>query len=274
MSRWPGNGIGVQRTPTTLAASGVWNLNEQLLAKKASIWPRTTEVPETVSGLLTWHDAADASTVTLSGSSVTAWADKSGNGKNLTSVSGRYPGYTAGQALTFDGSQFMYADLGYNAPTTRTLYAVCTLYQLDPPAASTGGGVLGYEQNGSDNFDTIVYNENTARRWQTGSSGGARNVSSSPSETRVNQRILIAVSYGSGLTRIYRLGALIGSSNSFTPAGGQNRLIVGQRHNTWGTPASNGYWYGTVSECITYNSVHSDADRQKIEAYLTAKWSI
>lgn len=275
MGTWPGGGIGIQRVPSLSSASGVWNLNEQLLAKKSSTWPLVLEAPQTISGMLTWYDASDLTTVTVSSGSVTAWADKSGNGKTLVSPSGRNPGYTSGQALTFNGTQFMYSDLGYNAPTTRTMYVVCTLYQLDPPASSTGGGVLGFENSSSDSFDTIVYNENSARKWQTGSSGGARNVVAATSETRVNQRILMTVTYGNGHTRIYRMGSLDGSSNSFTPASNQNRIIVGQRHNTWSaSPPSNGYWFGTVSECITYNTIHSDSDRQKIETYLNTKWSI
>ena len=273
MKSWPGGRIGVQNTPTLSSASGIWGIKEQLIARKSSTWP-TREVPQTVSGISTWHDASDVNTVTLSAGSVTSWADKSGNSKNLVSVTGKNPGYTSGQAITLNGSQFMYVDLGYNAPVARTMYVVATLYQLDPPASSTGGGILGFENNAADSFDTIVYNENSARKWQTGSSGGARNVIAATSETRVNQKILMTVVYGTGYTKIYRLGVSDATSSSFTPASNQNRLILGVRHNTFATPPTNGYWYGTVSECITYSGMHTDADRQKIEAYLTAKWSI
>jgi hypothetical protein len=45
-----------------------------------------------------WLDAADAGTITLNGSNVSQWNDKSGKGRNLTQVTGaRQPGYvTAG----------------------------------------------------------------------------------------------------------------------------------------------------------------------------------
>ena len=38
--------------------------------------------------------------------------------------------------------------------------------------------------------------------------------------------------------------------------------------------ASGGYLNGTISEVLIYNSVLSNADRQKVEGYLAWKWSI
>jgi hypothetical protein len=56
--------------------------------------------PRSISGLAVWHDAADSSTVTLDSGRVSAWADKSGNGRTMSnSTSGTtQPSYiTAGQ---------------------------------------------------------------------------------------------------------------------------------------------------------------------------------
>jgi hypothetical protein len=47
--------------------------------------------PKSISGLVGWYDASDASTLTLSGSNVTAWADKSDAGYDLTNVGGTNP---------------------------------------------------------------------------------------------------------------------------------------------------------------------------------------
>lgn len=40
--------------------------------------------PKSVSGLAAWWDADDSTTITLNGSTVSEWRDKSGNGRNLT----------------------------------------------------------------------------------------------------------------------------------------------------------------------------------------------
>jgi hypothetical protein len=47
--------------------------------------------PDSISGLVGWWDASDTSTLTLSGSNVTAWADKSDAGYDLTNVAGTNP---------------------------------------------------------------------------------------------------------------------------------------------------------------------------------------
>jgi hypothetical protein len=40
--------------------------------------------PKSISDLAVWLDASDASTITLNGGNVSAWGDKSGNGRNFT----------------------------------------------------------------------------------------------------------------------------------------------------------------------------------------------
>jgi hypothetical protein len=46
-----------------------------------------------------WFDGADATTLTLSGSNVTAWRDKSGNANNINSFSATQPVYNASTGL-------------------------------------------------------------------------------------------------------------------------------------------------------------------------------
>ena len=56
-----------------------------------------------------WLDASDASTITLNGSTVSQWSDKSGNNRNFTqATAASQPGYSTGALnnlpiLTFDG---------------------------------------------------------------------------------------------------------------------------------------------------------------------------
>ena len=56
--------------------------------------------------LALWLDAADADTITLNGSNVSQWDDKSGNGRNVSqAVAAQQPAYDAvNKIITFDGS--------------------------------------------------------------------------------------------------------------------------------------------------------------------------
>lgn len=66
--------------------------------------------PLSVAGLSAWYDAADASTITLNGSAVSVWRDKSGNGLHASqSTANNQPLYAATRknslpVITFDGA--------------------------------------------------------------------------------------------------------------------------------------------------------------------------
>ena len=78
---------------------------------RAFIQKRTPFKPTDIGGCQLWLDAADATTLTLSGSIVTQWRDKSGSGNNATPV---YTGPTLVQnvknslpGLSFSGGNIM-----------------------------------------------------------------------------------------------------------------------------------------------------------------------
>lgn len=51
--------------------------------------------PKSISGLAAWFDADDATTITLNGSTVSEWRDKSGNGRHATqATASNQPGYS------------------------------------------------------------------------------------------------------------------------------------------------------------------------------------
>ena len=51
-----------------------------------------------------WLDGADTSSMTFSGSTITQWSDKSGNGKNATATG--TPTYLTGGGVNFNGSSY------------------------------------------------------------------------------------------------------------------------------------------------------------------------
>ena len=75
-----------------------------------------------IPGLVMWFDSADASTIVLSGITVTSWLDKSGLGNNALPGGGGQPTYTASTpgiqfnagSLSLPNGAFPYGDSGYS----------------------------------------------------------------------------------------------------------------------------------------------------------------
>ena len=85
MNYWNGNLItSTRREPSATSASGIFNLNSQLIYKQGNTWPSPINVVQT--NLNVWLDAAQASSYSGSGST---WADLSGNGNDAT-LTGTY----------------------------------------------------------------------------------------------------------------------------------------------------------------------------------------
>ena len=70
--------------------------------------------PRSITGCSFWFDATDSSTITLSSGSLTQWNDKSGNGRNLTAVSG-YANATVSSAFQNGLNVFNFSGNGLNA---------------------------------------------------------------------------------------------------------------------------------------------------------------
>ncbi|MDP3717083.1 MAG: hypothetical protein Q8T13_04855 [Acidobacteriota bacterium] len=90
MSGWNGGVIGATRTPTILAASGVWAMNLLANAQRAGIWPRQRDVVAfdavTTGGSSFSHTVGSGNNRKLL---VCTWADSSGvtyNGVAMTKV--------------------------------------------------------------------------------------------------------------------------------------------------------------------------------------------
>jgi len=212
-----------------------------------------------------WLDADDASTITLNGSTVSQWNDKSGNGRNaVQATAANQPTYNSTflngkPALVFDGlaktfqvgfplsgndiSIFVVARRNLTSPITNSLIRwQATAYLVYPygtvTALSTDGGVSTID-NPAAGFVSNDYGIGLYRR--------SRGVSK---ETYWNGTV-------SGTTS---------SINSALPS--ISTLFIGSSGGT--AEFFNGY----VSEiCITGNAVSTDI-RQKLEGYLAWKWGL
>jgi len=230
--------------------------------------------------LLMWYDGADTSSLTLSGSTITAWNDKSGNGNHLTVAVGPTRTATssnpAGWDVSFDGStQYIRSNAlaVTNGTNTMTAFIVvknaisATLGRIiagitsGPETTENGAfrfanagtnsiaitkGSLTGTQDGtnytisSDVYHVITITWNGAANSPVFVDGSLNNTYSANSNTTFS------------FTR-FGLGASLGTSPSFTPAT---------------------FWTGSLNEVVIYRSALSSTQCRQMEGHLAWKWGL
>ena len=91
-------------------------------------------VPTDIANLLTWHDASDLSTITLTSGFVSQWDDKSGNGNHLVQGTGsKRPGsgvesINGLNAIDFDGTNDFLEKTGLSIGPSITIFMVCNIF--------------------------------------------------------------------------------------------------------------------------------------------------
>lgn len=242
-------------TGLDLANNTVTNVNSLSLSKSDS---NLTPGNSGISGLALWLDGNDSASMTFSGSSVTQWNDKSGNGRHATSPVGTIT-YTAGVGLNFPGNAYMFSSLLATVQTESGFFV----------ARSTGTnsqGILGcyYIYNRSISaIDTASggYLSLVA----LASSGGATSTIAFPrnADTLVSYNVSSAfwingTARGTGPSPTFGTGGTAGTTT-----------IIGSTQRNTSTA-----WNGVIKEIIVYNTVLGTTDRQKIEGYLAWKWGL
>lgn len=237
--------------------------------------------PKSVPGLFGWWDFSDSATVTLSGSSITAVADKSGNGRNATqgSANNQPTLATAAKngrnAADFDGTNdALDAAVGSTQFTAMTVFAVVN-------ADAAGGGSLGriYDR-ASQGSNLHRNNANTAIAFTAPwtSATGNQTQRSAASSFPLSTWLLVGVRYTGGtitetdiqprISRASNTASLTGVSSGFAVSQ-STTLNIGNRD------AANGYdrgWDGKIGELIIYSASLSDSQVAAVEAYLASKW--
>jgi hypothetical protein len=206
--------------------------------------------PAALPGLVAWYDASDAATITLNGSNVAQWDDKSGNGQNVyQSMAAHQPTYTASglngkPVLTFDGGawfsnlslslpQFSVAMVETATENTKVIYY--------PVGFGTGGISVGgtnfaqkFAISGTNSLQSTEYSVLNA---PTIVFGGSNNLGRQ-----------IAVNGNAPATDATVLSI--------------SQITIGQR--------SDAFWkfFGTIAEVVLTNNLLSTTDRQLLEGYL------
>lgn len=201
-------------------------------------------LPTDLADLIAWVDASDTATITLSGSDATAWADKSGNGNNLTGTGYAQSGTRTQNGLNvldFATSDLMLLDIADDSQPFTVYWA----------GATDNAGLANQWVLGGPTFSPIT------SVWSLG--GVSSGVTATTSFTMLAAKVNGASSKGWVNT------------TSFTGDMGATALTalaVGNR-TTGGRPMD-----GMVGEVIWCSTGHDDATVSDVWDYLQAKWSI
>ena len=226
-------------------------------------------------GPLAWWDASDASTFTFSsGSVVSQWNDKSGNGNHLTQGTvANQPGRTGTQnglsTVVFDGSNDLMVcstlDTATSGATNLTIIAaylrptIANGALLGTQTSSSTKGIMIFHPSGSSLTTRIANATNTANRTYSSLTGTFRihtSVINAAGATEVPTQRSNGVENGT---------AEVDTGGFATAAGG---FAVGGRASGGGLPADM-----AVGGLVIFNSIVALDTIGRIEAYMNAQWA-
>lgn len=219
--------------------------------------PRNSFTPKSIAGLQLWLDASDSSTVTLNGSNVSQWNDKSGNGRNATQgTANNQPTYaTAGRnsrnIITFDGTSDSMLTNDYTIAQPHTLFVV--------GRRAVGGANQNFTDGGSAGR-AAVYWANTDN-W--GMFGGV--ALTGPAGTDTNWHVF-AASFNTTSSTLRLDGSTIATGTAGTES--YTGLRIG------GYNATLALLNGSIAEIISYSGSLSAANRSLVERWLGGKWGV
>ena len=219
--------------------------------------------PERISTAL-WLDAADSSTITLTGGLVSQWDDKSGNTRHATQSSATFrPGYSSGTHLSFDGTNG-YLVTSYVLPSTHSVFYVAT----KGTQTGIGGSILRPVVEAS--FSSSLMGSYGARRDPDGSmefAVGSGRVNPLPTWA-VNEKALSTALYDGTVLNGGKNGLINSTANLTFPTTDAVVWVGG------GGAFIERRFAGNIHEVVIVGSVVSTTTRQKMEGYLAHKWGL
>jgi hypothetical protein len=257
-----------------------WGLNTALpspttpwLQLKRSLTPVFT--PTQIPGCSFWLDAADTASMTLSGSNLSQWRDKSGNGHIGTAVASPVLTTVDGvPAVTFNGSS-QYIDFGTAGSLGSNQFHIFTVSKFNTTA---DGSILARVANAGDQYyrytmlraGGVMY---LATQADTGGYGS----NASFADTNTSRRLL-GFSWDRSTITGRQNGTLVGSgsyASAATYTSSFKLLVAAYNNSTGGTPPSDGFYMnGSINEILFYFGPLTSSQRQRVEGYLAEKWGL
>jgi hypothetical protein len=239
----------------------------------------TSFLPTYISNCILWLDAGDSSTLTLSGSNVTQWNDKSGTSNNAVTGS-RFPWLgptiTSSNSLKFTrvagtSVQMLRTQTGRQT-TTDVTYTVVVKPYNEATAATY------FDLRKATNGQALVNLSSNAASYR-GSTSSLYSFAIPASTSAFN---VITLQAGTNRYAAYLNGNIIGSGTSTLdmPASDAAYTTIGAATDlnfSAGATSNNQILYTQTSEfyeIVMFNSYLTLAQIQQVEAYLASKWNV
>jgi hypothetical protein len=246
-------------------------------------------VPTDLANLKAWYDASDTATITVSGTAVTQWNDKSTNGYNLTQgTAGLRPqSNTRTQnglnAIDFDGGDDILNASTASDWTFLSNTSGATVFVTAYADAAADGRLLWSTNGGSAIYTGSNGYVQSTDLMAIGTTRAVNGTSamdvylSTPSATdntafTMTAQFDLGQATASARGYIWKNGASQTNNNTETASASasapQTPLAIGN------IPTYSLAWDGLICEVIMYNAILNATDRGKVETYLAAKWGI
>jgi hypothetical protein len=224
-------------------------------------------VPTQVSGCQLWLDAADSTTVSLSGTTVTQWRDKSGQSRTATPIG--TISYTAKinslTAMSYPGAFSTYFKGALvNSGSTLTAFSV---YLINSSSYSVVR-ILSLARDGLSDFNSTLYV--AALQRSTNNMISFRNFTTLGTIAgSLNTPALMTTQFTGSSNTVFlngNAGTTVASSGNF----GYSNYVLGSSSGEESLVNLN----GSIAEVIVYHSALSTTQRQQVEGYLAWKWGL
>jgi trimeric autotransporter adhesin len=246
------------------------NANGNSLASSASSSVTPIELQPPLTNLFAWYDSSDASTITLSGSNITQWNDKSGNTKHATqSTSANQPtivssGLNGKNTILFDGTNDM-----FNIANTTTLannFAVFAVIKSNFLNSISGSAIIGSDDGGVTWYiQKNNYRLNVDKTAQASMLAGS-NILDVAENNVWRQTSLVWAGTSDGTLRWNKGGMGSFNRSGFFPTAPIKTIGAYM-------PGDTSYLAkGEIAEILIYNS--ASVNVATVEAYFTSKWGV
>jgi hypothetical protein len=214
--------------------------------------------PTQIPGCQLWLDAADTGSITLSGSSVTRWRDKSGSSNNFTPTSGTPTSISDNgrTVVNFTSGTIMRSANQITFTTSSAFFIVSRLNLIN---ASNGGMLLVFTDIGGGDKSIRFFGPN-------GILAGTASMSGDGNELANNNY------YVNGT-----FNPSFGSStylNTYSIIGTVSPSSGGTSYLAFSSSFYERFFIGNIAEFLYYPGGVTSSQRQQVEGYLAWKWGL
>lgn len=250
--------------------------------------------PRQITGLALWLDAADSSTVITSGSNVTQWNDKSGNGKNMISnASFQRPIYSANSlngnnSILFfrnasnsfsilENTSFSFVTGSWTYLTVLRRNAANTTYQRFVSMASV---INGADNNNSFSVNLNSYNGNNSFNMERHSASLGQTFNTSNVcllENIVNGSLTNIDTFNANTNYLFTNGSLLTSGAGLSVGATLSIAHIRYGCATFKSGTNDSgveSLQGNIGEVLLFNRTLRRSEIQQVEGYLAWKWGI